>query len=274
MKKDDYRICIIGTGCVGTAFAYHLQKQGYQIIGGFDTNKHKFRQFYKLLKIKYQILTLPELIRKSNLVFITTPDSEIKKTYAKIFPYLNPQTTVIHCSGALDTKIFYSAKEKKLIPIGIHPIQTFKTISQSIKSITNIYFGIEANGKAKTIANEIVFALKGKSIFIKSQDKPLYHIMCVFASNYLVVLLSIVSNIARKLKMKPKNELRVLWSLINQTLTNISKFGTQKALTGPIARGDLITIKTHLKVLKKRFPELISLYKSMAKQAHLLLRRK
>ncbi|MEO0074909.1 MAG: Rossmann-like and DUF2520 domain-containing protein [candidate division WOR-3 bacterium] len=274
MKKKNYQISFLGTGCVGTAFAYHLQKQGYQIIGGFDINKHKLRRFYQLLKIKYQIPTLPELIRTSNLVFITTPDAEIKKTYQKIFPYLNRQTIVIHCSGALDTKIFYSAKEKKLIPIGIHPIQTFTTISQSIKSITNIYFGIEANSKAKAIANEIVLALKGKSIFIKSQDKPLYHTMCVFVSNYLVVLISIVSNIARELKIKPKNELRVLWPLINQTLTNISKFDPKKALTGPIVRGDLITIKSHLKVLKKRFPELISLYKLMAKQAHLLLTRK
>ncbi len=42
---------------------------------------------------------------------------------------------------------------------------------------------------------------------------------------------------------------KALWPLITGSLGNIEHFGTQSALTGPIVRGDINTLKKHLEVL-------------------------
>jgi len=48
--------------------------------------------------------------------------------------------------------------------------------------------------------------------------------------------------------------------LIQGTVNNIENIGIPKALTGPIARGDLSTIIKHLDCLEEMAPELMKLY--------------
>jgi predicted short-subunit dehydrogenase-like oxidoreductase (DUF2520 family) len=52
--------------------------------------------------------------------------------------------------------------------------------------------------------------------------------------------------------------------LIEGTLSNIENVGVQKALTGPIARGDIKTIETHIEEIGFKRPELLALYKMLA----------
>jgi predicted short-subunit dehydrogenase-like oxidoreductase (DUF2520 family) len=49
--------------------------------------------------------------------------------------------------------------------------------------------------------------------------------------------------------------------LIEGTLSNIEKVGVRKALTGPIARGDVKTVKKHMEDIGSRRPDLLALYK-------------
>lgn len=263
---------IIGTGRVGTAIGFALDKKGYPIIGA-DRNSRKVRPFYKRLKLKFISLSNQTIAEKAKIIFITTQDSEIAKVYNEILPYLRKNQTIIHCSGVLNNSIFKAADKKGIIIIGLHPIQTFPTIKQAIGATKNIYYSIEAKGKAKTIAKQIVKDLEGIPIFIQAKDKPLYHIMCVFASNYLVALMSAVLDIAQVMKIKPTKALKMLEPLINQTLKNIKKSGIEKSLSGPIERGDIKTIKSHLTILRKRMPQLLPLYQTLGLKILNLLRR-
>ncbi len=51
--------------------------------------------------------------------------------------------------------------------------------------------------------------------------------------------------------------------LLRGTLTNIETVGFPKCLTGPIARGDVATIRRHLAALEKFAPDLLPLYKEL-----------
>lgn len=53
---------------------------------------------------------------------------------------------------------------------------------------------------------------------------------------------------------------KALMPLIVGTINNIENIGIPKALTGPIARGDLSTIIKHLNSLEEMAPELMKLY--------------
>lgn len=259
-SKTMQKIGFIGTGRVGTAIAYALKSKEYQIIGANDQNQKKTKAFYNLLKLKHQRTTNREITQKADIIFITTQDSEIEKVYNKIFPYLREDQIIIHCSGVLNNSIFKDANRKGIMTIGLHPIQTFPTIRQAIGGTKNIYYAIEATGRAKQIAKRIVRDLEGTPVFISGKDKPLYHTMCVFASNYLVALISAVIDIATQLKIKLHIAFRTLEPLITRTLRNVKKDGIEKSLSGPIARGDVNTITSHLAVLNKKIPKLLPSY--------------
>ncbi|MCU0562228.1 MAG: DUF2520 domain-containing protein, partial [Desulfobacterales bacterium] len=47
------------------------------------------------------------------------------------------------------------------------------------------------------------------------------------------------------------------------TLANIETAGFPKCLTGPIARGDVATVRRHLAALERSAPELLPLYREL-----------
>ncbi|MCX8014834.1 MAG: DUF2520 domain-containing protein [candidate division WOR-3 bacterium] len=266
MQLRNKTIGIIGTGRVGCAIGYGLSKSPNVQIRIFanDKVKRKARNFYQLLNLKYQALSNQKVAQLADIVFITTNDSEIKRVYQEIYPYLRPNQIVIHCSGAYSNAILQKpqkAKNKRIVKIGIWPIQTFTTLKPNIGMLKNCFYVIEATGKAKRIGKEIVDALQGHSIFISNKDKTLYHLIGVFASNYLVALLSAVADLAKYLKQKPAKIFQLFTPIIAQTLENIYKTGVEKALSGPVARGDTDTINLHLTVLSRTLPKLLPMYK-------------
>ena len=55
--------------------------------------------------------------------------------------------------------------------------------------------------------------------------------------------------------------------LVEGTVSNIKKMGAERSLTGPIARGDVGTIREHIENFNKFFNrENISLYKMMGRE--------
>lgn len=105
-----------------------------------------------------------------------------------------------------------------------------------------------------------------KALQISPEAKPLLHAAAVVASNYIVVLADLVTKIAPEAEISESVALQALTPLMQNTLQNINELGVTDALTGPIARGDIETIRTHLSLLKEK-PELLSLYKTLGRGA-------
>ncbi|GAI29087.1 unnamed protein product, partial [marine sediment metagenome] len=59
---------------------------------------------------------------------------------------------------------------------------------------------------------------------------------------------------------------QALLPLIRGTIHNIDTVGIPQCLTGPIARGDIKTIKKHLDALQKVAPALLSTYQELGLQ--------
>src|SRR5690606_24287151 len=76
--------------------------------------------------------------------------------------------------------------------------------------------------------------------------RPNYHAAAVFASNYLVTLAATAVRILREIGVPEEDALPALIPLMRGTLDNLEDLGLASALTGPIARGDLDTVRTHL----------------------------
>jgi predicted short-subunit dehydrogenase-like oxidoreductase (DUF2520 family) len=83
----------------------------------------------------------------------------------------------------------------------------------------------------------------------------------VVASNYLVTLVDVALSLNRLVGMPSDGAFKALLPLIEGTLKNIASKGIPQALTGPVARGDVATVKAHLEAIEKSSAELVTLYK-------------
>jgi predicted short-subunit dehydrogenase-like oxidoreductase (DUF2520 family) len=98
------------------------------------------------------------------------------------------------------------------------------------------------------------------------ESAAIYHAGAVAASNYLVTLLDFAARHLQALGAERHQALQALLPLVRGTLVNVERLGIPQALTGPIARGDAQTVAGHVAAMQQRAPELLELYRVLARE--------
>ncbi len=198
----------------------------------------KFEYFDRLTVYENLDLT------KTKGVFLTVKDKDILEVYEKVKNFFPKFTNFYHLSGAL----FYSDI------IGVHPLMTFSNNVlninyQNIPIFTdNLAFYEKYKNKVNTLN------------FISPSLKTEYHAMAVMLGNFTQLYLQIVkNNFSEYLNFKDFK------LLTEQSVASIFFEDSIERLTGPIARGDEVTIQKHKSQLADVNPKLFSIYNQMSK---------
>ena len=126
---------------------------------------------------------------------------------------------------------------------------------------------MEGDNLALQPLDSLFSAIGGKTIRLASKEqKALYHSATVMACNYLVTLQHSALTLLEQAGIEAATGMDMLAPIVHQTVDNIFCHGTKNSLTGPIARGDVSTIQSHLKAMTQQSPELLPLYTELARQ--------
>jgi predicted short-subunit dehydrogenase-like oxidoreductase (DUF2520 family) len=177
---------------------------------------------------------------------------------------------VVHTSGAHTLDLLYSARESGAYRAVVHPLQSIPSRELGVKNIPGSYFRLEADPEALSSARGLVKALGGIELdmpgWLPDKSSPaLYHAGAVAVSNFFVALVDFGLCFYQALGADKKEALKAVLPLIKGTLANIESAGIPDALTGPIVRGDVETVRDHMSAMRKRAPELLGLYRELAK---------
>ncbi|MEA3428704.1 MAG: Rossmann-like and DUF2520 domain-containing protein [Thermodesulfobacteriota bacterium] len=256
---------IVGCGKVGTALGKFLTKAGYNIAGLASKSLSSAKRAADIIKTN-NISDIPwEVTKKADIVFLTTPDNAIADTCNNISTHLGfrKNAVVLHCSGALPSTILASAKKCNAFIGSMHPLQSFASIAPADNPFKDIIISVEGEKDAINKAGKIATDLGAECLTIKAEAKTFYHASAVVASNYLVTLLDMSFRLIKEAGITDRDAFKALKPLIQGTLSNIQKVGISKALTGPIVRGDIETVKRHLEEIGSKTPDLLDLYKTL-----------
>lgn len=257
-------LAIIGVGNVGKVLGTALAYRGYSITAAFSRTEKTRQQVSALWKCP--VFSEPhEAAARGEIVFITTPDQVIEEICKEIVEKdgFRPGQVVLHTSGAHSSTILSPAKEAGASVLSFHPLQTFPQMDVGLRSLPGTFFAVDGDEEALPLAKKLVEALEGKLLYVPAGLKPLYHAAACTACNYLVSLMDIALRMYALMGISPSKAIEALSPLIDGTLKNIKDLGPEKALTGPIARGDYITIESHLAKLEESLPELLPYYRCM-----------
>src|SRR5690606_38424403 len=89
-------------------------------------------------------------------------------------------------------------------------------------------------------------ALGGYTVLVPPAMRPLYHAAAVLASNGLVAVLSAAVRVFDEVGIPEGEAVQALLPLVRGTLDNLENLGVRGALTGPVGRGDVDTVRLHL----------------------------
>jgi predicted short-subunit dehydrogenase-like oxidoreductase (DUF2520 family) len=255
-----YSIGIIGAGRVGSTLAVLLSDLGYDL--SFIVTRSKEKHNFLINKTGAILSTeINKDLPKTDLVLITTPDDVIKSIVKEI---INKncdvsKTVFAHTSGVSSSRELASLKKLGANIGSVHPLKSFSGRNVTSEFLHGTYFSIEGEKESLKIIENIVLSLKGIPFFIKTENKGLYHASACAACNYLTALTHYAVSLLKECGLESQDALSLLKPLMTGTIENIFKYGPNEALTGPIERGDVETLKIHLRELDK----LDDLYKSV-----------
>ena len=129
-------------------------------------------------------------------------------------------------------------------------MQTFP--SKRCIKIKGCYSAIETdNSKTEKILFSVANDTGLKPFKVGSDAKAFYHLAGVFASNFLAGNLFAAETAFNKTGNNNIDFIEMISPILSSTLLNIKKAGAINALSGPVERGDIQTIRKHLSALKK-----------------------
>ena len=186
---------------------------------------------------------------------------------------------VVHCSGAGTTELLSPAATAGALCGSFHPLQTFTSLPTDEDAaavaqarLEGVTFAVEGSGWLRETLDAMASDLGGRTIEIEPADRPLYHASAVMSCGALVALLRSAASLWQKMGVDEETAFRSIIPLARATLENAAALGPEAAITGPVVRGDVATLRRHLAALQARAPEVLPLYIELTR-ASIPLRR-
>lgn len=238
------KIVIIGAGKIAYSLTSALVKSGYNVQSIISRKLNSAKLLANKFSIPHYSNFLKQIPEDINVFFLTVPDGEIQIVAEKLSRSKRDfsKSICVHFSGVETISVLQSLQKKGCATGSLHIVRPFP--SRNTVDIKNSPASIEAENKlAKQFLIQLCRKLKLKPHEITSDDKVFHHLAAVHSSNFLVGNLFNAFSLLASKSNPSKNILR---QTTQSALDNVFKLTPAKALSGPIDRGDIYTIKKHI----------------------------
>ena len=226
------RLALVGPGRAGGAVAGALAAGGWTVVGvaGRDADAASVRATAQ--RFGAVAGDPATVVAGADLVVIATPDRAIEVVAGAIADSVAPDTLVIHLSGARGVEALQAIPARTG---ALHPLQTLPDPIQGTTRLAGAYAAVAGDAAVEELANDM-----GMIPFrVADEDRVAYHAAACIASNHMVTLLA-------QVEACTDVPVAAFLPLMQATLDNVADLGTRGALTGPVARGDVATVRAHL----------------------------
>ena len=262
------KIAIVGAGIIGTSLGVVLGKAGHEIVAIASRTLKSARAAAGIIGGVHVVGDPGTVALGADVVFLAVPDRMIPTVGIQVASggALRRGAVVAHLSGALPAGVLTGVRAAEASPGCMHPLQTFASIDNAVEALPGSFFFLEGDEEAVDVLRSVVLSIEGRPVPLESASKSLYHAAACAASNYLVTLVDYAVGLMIKAGVPHDVALPALLPLVQGTLRNLETVGLPDALTGPIARGDIGTLKNHLVALRQAPGDLVRLYGALARK--------
>ncbi len=265
-------IGIIGAGRAGGALAAAFAAAGYRVVALSSRASDGARALAQ--RIGATAVDAPvHVARAASLVFLATPDAAITpvcRAIAEMDGWRAGQYAV-HCSGALGREALVDAAEAGVLTGGFHPLQTLAG-PETAARLRGSYVAIDADPPLAAVLRALARAIGAIPFDLDARHRALYHAAAVMVANYTVALYACGMQLLEHLGLPDEVQARALLPLLRGAVESLERAAPAEALTGPIARGDDVTVERHIAALEAQAPQLLPIYRELGRVALSLAR--
>ncbi len=254
---------VVSAGRVGSVLGAALAGAGHVVVGVSAVSRASVRRAAELLP-DVPVLPPDEVVRRSDLVLLAVPDDVLADLVAGLAATgaFRAGQIVVHTSGARGVDVLAPASALGVLPLALHPAMTFTGRAEDGARLAAACVGVTvADETGWSVGEALVLEMGAEPVRVPPQARPLYHAALAHGANHLATLVRDAVDTLEQAGVVGAQ--RLLAPLLEAALDNTLRHG-DRALTGPVARGDLDTVRLHLKVLAESAPELLDPYRTQA----------
>jgi predicted short-subunit dehydrogenase-like oxidoreductase (DUF2520 family) len=257
------RVGVIGAGRVGAVLAAALRARGHQIVSVAGESDASLRRVSELLP-GVPVAKPTAVARRCDVLLLTVPDDMLDNVVIQLAASgaLRQGQFVVHTSGSHGLQVLGPAARVGARVIAMHPAMTFTGTTRDLDRLSACVFGVTAGPDERDWARQLVAELGGEVMWVPEDRRSLYHAGLAHGANHLVTLVSQAMELLGA--AGADDPAAILRPLLVAALDNALSEG-DAALTGPIVRGDVNTVRTHLAQIAAAAPDTLPSYVALAR---------
>ena len=257
-------IGVVGVGRAGSVLAAALVRAGHHVVAVHAVSKQSRQRAVDLLG-PVPFLEPEHVFQRSELVLVTVPDDALAPLVqtAADLGWIQPGQFVVHSSGRYGVSVLSPATRVGALPMALHPVMTLNGSSMDLARLEGCPFGVTAPAELLTVAQALVLEMGGEPMVVAEDQRGLYHAALAHTANHLTSLVAEGIDLLGRAGVEAPP--RMLAPLLSAALDNSLRYG-DRALTGPVSRGDAGTVAAHLAELEAVSVHAAAAYRAMARR--------
>jgi predicted short-subunit dehydrogenase-like oxidoreductase (DUF2520 family) len=255
-KPKGVAIVIVGCGRVGGALALGLGSAGWT-VSVFPRSDESVRRASSL---NLRLADHDDL-QSADLCLLAVPDAAVAQSAEQLAEDLGKHTALVHCSGALPLTVFSPNAGRRALG-SFHPLAA---VSDPRDDLSGHSVALSSTKKELgALLHQMAFDLRLRPLEVPETGRAAYHAGAVLSAGLVVALLDAAVSALVQGGIAREAGLSALVPLMRSALRGVELRGLEKGLTGPVVRGDVGVVQSHLDALP---PEIGSVYRLLSRRA-------
>jgi predicted short-subunit dehydrogenase-like oxidoreductase (DUF2520 family) len=210
--------------------------------------------------------TAPAAFTGSTLIVVGVPDDALDEAAVELARSdYDAHCAAVHLSGIRGRDALDPLANVSVATGAFHPLMSFPTRDPGEGDLDGALVAIETEASLASSLRDLAQLLGGRPFAIDPSARATYHLGASVASNTLLAVLDLARAAFEAAGVPADLATPGLVSLMSGTLDNAASRGVADAVTGPVARGDVATLRRHLEALDTQLPEHRALYMALVR---------
>lgn len=260
------RVGVISVGRVGAALAEGLRRAGHEVAAVSGVSEASRRRAEELLP-DVALRPPDQVAAGADLVLLAVPDDSLSGLVRGLVATesLRSGQIVVHTSGAHGVDVLAPAAEIGALTLAMHPAMTFSGRPEDVERLPAACMAVTAppDEAAWNVAEALALELGMEPVRIPEQSRLVYHAALAHGANHLITLVNECAALLRGAGVEHAE--RLMGPILSASLDNALRFG-DRAITGPVMRGDVGTVRAHVAALDAADPAVVPSYVALARR--------
>lgn len=244
-------VAVVGCGRAGGSIAAALKRAGYEVTAAWSKTRGGRQRTQRLLNVPV-LPTIADVAASGDVVFVSVPDDAITDVADEVAAGIRAGKVAVHTSGRVTVEALSAVVKADARAASLHPLQTLPDASRGADALEGAGVAITCDPRDRPLLVRLARAWGGRPFTLSDEDKTLYHAAAVFASNFVATSVWSALRIFERLGIP--NARQLLAPLTQSAVENITTMPPEKAMTGPVVRGDTETVHEHIQALAHADP--------------------